>query len=182
MKTLASLVCALTLAAAYAQDSFPSGPPVGEKLSEFKALSFWGPDAGKEVQLLKEGTGPTLVVFVHQLTRPAFQFIRPVDKYAAELAEDKLKTHLVWLTDDKDKTEQFLNRAKNSLKLESPVSICLDGKDGPPAYGLNDKVTLTVLLSKDNKVVANFSLVDPSGRDSEKVKAAMAKLMGKKLP
>lgn len=183
MKTLASFLCLISLSAALAQDeSFPSGPKAGEKLGEVKVFAFSGPDAGKEVQLFKQATGPALVVFVHQLTRPAFQFMKPVDKFAAELAEDKLQTHFVWLTDDKEKTEEFLKRAQNSLNLQSPVSICLEGKDGPPTYGLNDKVILTVLLSKDNKVVANFAFVDPSGRDSKKVLAAMAKLMGKKPP
>lgn len=184
MRTTAVLIALLSFAAIYAQDeSFPSGPKAGEALGEFKVVHFSGPDAGKEAQLYKKSQGPALVVFVHKITRPALQFMKPVDKYASELADDKLQSHFVWLTDDKEETEKFLNRAKNSLNLQSTLSICLDGgKDGPASYGLNDKVTLTVLLSKDGKVVSNFALVDPSGADAGKVLDAMAKLMGKKRP
>jgi hypothetical protein len=162
-------------------DSFPSGPPVGDKLGDFKSHAFSGPDAGKEFKLHdKNKASPTLVIFVHKITRPALQFLRPVDKYAAE--NEKLAGHIVWLSEDKDKTEEFLKRAEKSLNLQTPISICLEGKDGPATYGLNDKVTLTVLVAKEGKVVANFALVDPNANDSAKVIAALAKVLGKPAP
>jgi Redoxin len=165
-------------------DTYPSGPQVGDKLAEFKAHAFSGPDAGKDFKLLKKTKGgPTLVIFMHHasepgITRPGLQFLRPVDKYAAENA--KLAAHIVWVTGNQEKTEAFLKRAENSLNLQSPISICLDGgKDGPAAYGLNDKVAITVLVAKDGKVVANFALVDPNAKDSAKVIAALTKVLGK---
>ncbi len=168
-------------------DSFPSGPQVGDKLGDFKAHAFSGPEAGKEFKVIeKTKGGPTLIIFMHAasdnaITRPGLQFLRPVDKYAAENA--KLATHIVWVSGDRDKTEGFLKRAETSLSLQSPVSICLDGgKDGPAAYGLNDKVSITVLIAKDNKVVSNFALTDPNGTDSRKVILAVAKVLGKDPP
>jgi hypothetical protein len=168
-------------------DSFPSGPQVGDKLGEFKAHAFSGPDAGKELKVIEKTKGdPALIIFMHAqsevgITRPGLQFLRPVDKYAADNA--KLATHIVWVTGDKEKTEGFLKRAENSLNLQSPVSICLDGgKYGPAAYGLNDKVQITVLVAKGNKVVANFALSDPNGNDSKKVIAALARVLGKDPP
>jgi hypothetical protein len=180
---------ALILAMAFfaGGDSFPSGPQVGDKLGDFKAHGFSGPAAGKEFKVIETAKGgPTLIVFMHApsdvgITRPGLQFLRPVDKYAADNA--KLATHIVWVTGDKDKTEGFLKRAENSLNLQSPISICLDGgKDGPAAYGLNDKVQITVLIAKDNKVVANFALTDPNATDAKKVIAATAKVLGKAPP
>src|SRR5438128_1651443 len=98
-------------------DSFPSGPQVGDKLGEFKAHAFSGPDAGKEFKLLEKIKGnPSLVIFVHKITRPGLQFLRPVDKYATE--NDKLNGHIVWLTEDKEKTDEFLKRAEKSLNLQ----------------------------------------------------------------
>jgi hypothetical protein len=178
----------VTMALAIGQDSFPSGPAVGDKLGEFKAHAFSGADAGKEFKLLEKAKGaPTLIIFMHAaaaengITRPGLQFLRPVDKYAAE--NDKLVAHIIWITGDKEKTEGFLKRAEKSLNLQSPVSICLDGgKDGPAAYGLNDKVSITVLIAKDKKVVANFALTDPNGSDSRKVIVAVAKVLGKDPP
>lgn len=170
-----------------AGDSFPSGPQVGDKLPDFKMHGHFGPAAGKEIKLHASiKGGPTLLIFMHGpsdngITRPGLQFIRPVDKYAAE--QDKLATQIVWISGDKEKTEGYLKRAENSLNLKSPVSICLDGgKDGPATYGLNDKVQITVLVAKDNKVVANFALTDPNANDSAKVIAAVAKVLGKAPP
>lgn len=166
---------------------FPSGPQVGDKLPDFKAHAFFGPDAGKEFMVhAKTKGGPTLLIFMHApgdaaITRPGFQFLKPVDKYASE--NDKLATQIVWVTGDKDKIENFLKRAENSLSLKSPISICLEGgKDGPATYGLNDKVQITVLVAKENKVINNFALTDPNAKDASKVIAAIAKVLGKDPP
>lgn len=177
----------LALAIQPGGDSFPSGPQVGDKLPDFKAHAHAGPDAGKEFKLHdRTKGGPTLVIFMHGpsevgITRPGLQFLRPVDKFAAD--NEKLATQIVWITGDKEKTEGFLKRAETSLSLKSPVSICLEGgKDGPATYGLNDKVQITVLVAKDNKVLANFALSDPNANDSRKVIVAVAKLLGKDPP
>lgn len=162
----------------------PSGPNPGDKLQEFKVHAFSGPNEGKEFEVIKATkNGPTLLIFVHKITRPALQLLRPVDEYAAK--EEKLAAHIVWLTGDKgdkDKTEEFLKRAKNSLNFQVPQSIALDGKDGPPAYGLNDQVALTVLVAKEGKVVNNFAFTDPNANDGPKVIAAIAKVLGREPP
>jgi hypothetical protein len=175
---------AVTLVALLAMAGTPSGPQVGDKLSDFKVHGVSGPEAGKEFMFLSQVKGkPALVIFVHKITRPGLQFLRPVDDYVSK--EDKLAAHIVWLTGDKgdkDETEKFLDRAKNSLNLQTPVGICLDGNEGPAAYGLNDRVAITVLIAKEGKVVSNFALVDPNGNDAPPVKAAVAKALGKEAP
>jgi hypothetical protein len=178
-----ALVFFLGTAAASGDDRVFSGPQPGEKLTPFTVLGFAGPHAGKEVELLGQIKGaPTLLIFVHEVTRPAFQLLRPLDLYGTKLARDGLATHFVWLTADKSQTEQFLDRAKNSLNLKSPVSISLDGIEGPGNYGLNRKMTLTILVAKDNKVVANFAIVQPNETDAPKILTAVAKLMDKPVP
>ena len=161
-----------------------SGPQVGEKLGDFKLLGFSGPQADKEFQFLSQAKGTaTLAIFVHKITRPALQFLRPVDDYAAK--DEKLSAHIIWLTGDKgdkDETKAFLERAKNSLKLQAPVSICLEGNAGPAAYGLNDMAAVTVLVAKEGKVVANFAYADPNGTVAKEVIAAVAKALGKEPP
>jgi hypothetical protein len=159
----------------------PSGPQVGDKLGDFKLQGFSGPEAGKEFMFLSQVKDkPVLLIFVQKITRPGLQLLRPVDEYASK--EEKLTSHIVWVTGDKggkEETEKFLERAKNSLNLQVPVSICLDGNEGPAAYGLNDMVAITVLIAKDGKVVGNFALVDPNGTDAPKVTRAVAKALGK---
>jgi hypothetical protein len=121
-------------------------------------------------------------VFVHEITRPALQLMRPIDRYGVKLAEAGLATQFIWLSADRSKTEQFLSAAKNSLSLQSPVSISLDGAEGPGSYGLNRRVTLTVLLTKQGRVAANFALVQPNETDAPQLLAELAKLMGKQPP
>jgi hypothetical protein len=176
LKSLAGLL----LAGVVLAGDLPSGPQVGKKLTPFKVLAFSGPDAGKELELLKKDRGPTLLIFVQKITRPGLKFLRPVDKFVAELEEGKLHARIVWVSEDKDKAKEFLERAKNSLSLETPIVISLDGKDGPGAYGLNDQVAITVLIARDGKVEANFALIDPNANDAPKVIRALGKATGKK--
>lgn len=177
------MLLALFTLAFLAQDPVFSGPQPGEKLTPFPVLAVAGPDAGKEVTLLGKSTGaPTLLVFVHEVTRPGFQLLRPLDQYGVKLAKDGFVTHFVWLAPDRTKAEEFLKRASKSLNLRSPLGIALDGAEGPGGYGLNRKVTLTILVAKDNKVVANFAIVQPNETDAPKVLAAMAKTVGQQPP
>lgn len=177
---------ALLMALGFMVADVASGPQVGDKLGDFKALGIFGPQADKEFQILTQTKGKaTLVIFVQKITRPALQFLRPVDDHVAKEKEEILSAHMVWLTADKggtDGTKAFLERAKNSLNLQTPVSICLDGKEGPPAYGLNDMAAITVLIAKDGKVVANFAYADPNGTVAREVIAAVAKALGKQPP
>lgn len=164
-------------------DPVYSGPQPSEKLSAFKVLGFTGPQAGKEFELMEQLKGaPTLLVFVHELTRPASQLMRPLDLYGAKLATDGVATHFIWLAADRSAAEDRLRAIQGSIQFKSPISISLDGIEGPGSYGLNRKVALTILVTKDNKVVANFAITQPNETDAPKVLAAMAKLAGKTPP
>lgn len=177
------VLCWLGGIAAEADDPVFSGPQVSEALTPFKALAFSGPRAGHEVEWPGEFAGkPTVLVFVHEITRPALQLIRPVDHYAAKWADLGLHGRVVWLTDDPAQTRQFLERAKNSLNLKLPVVIAHGGVEGPGNYGLNRNVTLTILVANAGKVTANFAIVQPNETDAPKVLAAVAKLVNKPAP
>src|SRR5262245_29354091 len=132
------LVTSLLLISLFAGDDLASGPNPGDKLQEFKVLGFSGPQEGKEFEVLKETKNrPTVLIFVNGITRPTVKMLRPIDERLAK--EDMLATHIIWLG-EREETENFLKRAKNSLGLQTPMSISLDGKDGPAAYGLNNMV------------------------------------------
>ncbi len=163
----------LALALCLGQDSLPSGPPVGAPLRDFKIQT----PAGKVLQFAKEmNDRPTLLVFVHRLTRPGLKMLRPIDEAAA--THDKLFAQVVFLSDDAEEMIAFLTRAEKSLNLQVPASVCLDGKKaGPETYGLNDQIAITILLANKGKVVANFAFVDPNDTDSPNVLKALEKLV-----
>lgn len=180
---VALLLFALSVQAADDKEKVFSGPQPGEKLTSFKVQGMFGRWDGKEADPIADaGKAPTLLIFVHEWTRPMLQLARGLDLYGDKWAVDGLKTYFINLTADKSKTEQFLQRAKNSLNLKCAQSISLDGLEGPGNYGLNRKMTTTILVAKDNKVTANFPIVQPNETDTPKVLAAIAKLLGKTEP
>ncbi|MCA9140422.1 MAG: hypothetical protein KDB00_26810 [Planctomycetales bacterium] len=168
---------------AYCDDPVFSGPQPGEKLTELKLQGVYDDLAGKEFDPIADAKGkPTLLVFVHKLTRPGLGLARGVTDYAKSLDEPQSFAAVAWLDDDKANAEQFLTRVRKSLNLKVPVGISVDGGEGPGSYGLNRNVELTVLIAKDNKVVANFALIQPSMSDGVAIAGAFAKLLDKQPP
>ena len=164
------------------KDRILSGPQPGEKLTPFKVLEVINSEQVKEVEVVKPGDkGTTLICFMHKLTEPAIGLMMHVEYWAAK--QTGVRGHYVMLTGDRAKSEtQARGWARRPFFTKSPLSISLDGPEGPGEYGLNRNATMTVLLAKDNKVIKSFAFEDPSGRDSEPVLAALGKTLGKTAP
>ena len=165
------------------EDPVFSGPQPGEKLTPLKLSGVYDDAAGKEFDAVADADGkPTLLVFVHKLTRPGLGLARGLTNYAQTLKDPPSYSAIVWLNDDKAEAEAYLTRARPSLNLKVPVGISVDGGEGPGAYGLNRNVELTVLVAKDNNVLANFALIQPSMTDGVKIAGEFAKALGKTPP
>jgi hypothetical protein len=175
------------VATALAQEEKPaefSGPQKGEKLTPFTIKGLLGDEAGKELDLVKAAAGkPVVIVFVHEVNRPTVGLARVLGQYAASQKADGLTSGIVLLSADATETEAWAKRASGALPKGLPVGISIDGQEGPGALGLNRKVQMTVLVGKDNKVTANFALVQPSVQaDGPKIAAAIAAALGKEAP
>lgn len=176
------LACTLVAAATRADDAVFSGPQPGEKTTGFKSLAVTGPDAAKEVDFPAQFKGaPTVLVFVHGIERSIIPLLTVIDQYTLE-KKDSAKTAFVFLTADRVALEQRLPLVARSLKIQAPMAISLDGAEGPGNYGLNKKCLLTIVAAKDNRVTANFALVQPGIADAPKVIEAMARLIGDEKP
>jgi hypothetical protein len=156
-----------------------SGPQVGEKLVDFEVQGVLGDLAGKKFNPVKDaGEKPLLLIFVHEVTRPSIGLTRTLGDYATKLGSDKLSAAVVFLTDDATETENFLKRAMHAMP-KVPLGISPDGQEGPGAYGLNRKVSLTILVGKEGKTLANFALVQPSlAVDAPKIAKALHAALG----
>ncbi len=162
-----------------------SGPQKGEPLLPFKVMGVYDDVAGKELDFVAEASGkPLMLVFVHKLTRPSFGLTRILQNYCLERKKDGISMAMVWLheADDRSKAEAYLTRARGSLRIAAPVGISLDGSEGPGAYGLNRNVTLTVIVGNENRVTANFALIQPSDSEAPKILGEVVKLIGGKPP
>ena len=170
-----SIALAALLATLVPQDEIFSGPQKGEKTAGFTVFDI---DTRKEVDYVSEWNGaPTVIVFIHELTRPGFALMRPIDRYAQMKGVRGLKIVYVSLADDRDQAERHLPVVKKSVFLRSPLAVSVDGKEGPGAYGLNREVTLTILVAKDNKVHGNFAILSPNETDYPKVKKAIDEVL-----
>jgi hypothetical protein len=176
------LVGALASTVAAPADKVFSGPQPGEKTTSFKALELRGSTAGQERDLIAQHKGaPTALVFVHGIERSMAPLLGLIDEYGKERAA-KLKTEFVFLSADRLASQQRLPIVAGSLKLVAPISLSVDGAEGPGNYGLNKECLLTIVVAKENKVTANFALVQPGIADAPKVLAALAKVIGDENP
>jgi len=171
-------------AALHAQEKLLSGPQVGEKLPSFKVKGVFDGEAGKDLDYVKTAAGkPIVLVFIHDFNRQSASVTRVLTKYTQTRAKDGLTTGVVWLSDDVTEAENTLKRVKQGLAEGVSTGISPDGREGPGSYGLNRKVTLTILVGNKDKVTANFALVQPSLQvDLPKMLEAVVKEVGGKVP
>ena len=169
----------------HAEEQVFSGPQVGETLTSFEVQGVYDDDAGKKRhwRAAADAGRPTLLIFVHEITRPSIAVTRMLADYAAQRKSVGLKTSVVFLTDDITEMSNRLQRARHALPEGVPISIATDGQEGPGAYGLNRNVALTILVADKGVVTANFALVQPSVQsDLPKVFSAIVKLIGGEAP
>ena len=160
-----------------------SGPQPGESMEAFDVQYAFGDAAGMTMQPLKEaGDKPTLLIFNHKLTRPAIGLTRVLTKFAEQHSES-LYTNMIFLTDDVTATQQRLTAARRALPSKTHVTIAPQGIEGPGAYGLNRKVTLTIVFGDEQKVISNTALIEPSVQaDALKIITHIAKALKVKVP
>jgi hypothetical protein len=180
---VALAVVALASGRVLAEDRVFSGPQVGEKVTPFKVLDVRGPAAGTEheIQGADAGTGPAVLVFVHGIERSIVPLITVLDEYGHQ-KRDVLKTTFIFLSGDRVAMEKRLPLVGQSLRMQCPMALSLDGAEGPGNYGLNKDCLVTIVVAKEKKVTANFALVQPGIADAPAVLKAMADACSDRKP
>lgn len=181
-----ALICVLLVASAYSlvaadesQEVF-SGPQPGEQVQSLTVSGVRGEDSGKSVDLIKKSThGPLLIVFFHEKTRPAFALTNTVAKFAETRVDKGLTAGIVYLTADATETENWLKTVNANLPSKTFLGVSPDGLEGPGSWGLNRNVAVTVVVANEDKVTANFALLQPSvDVDGPKIFQAIADVTG----
>ncbi|MDB4664855.1 hypothetical protein OAE97_00745 [Verrucomicrobia bacterium] len=168
---------------AQTQEKVFSGPQPGESTTHFDAIELRGDTQGETVDPILENAGnATTLVFVHGLERSMVPLMKVIDAFG-ERYKTKIKTEWVFLSDDPITSRQRLPIAGRSIQMKGRMLLSSDGIEGPGNYGLNKRCLLTVLTSKENKVTANFALIQPGIADAESILGALAALIGlEKIP
>ena len=170
------------LTLALAEDQIFSGPQTGEKLGDLNVRLAYGDVRGRQVDFVQMAQGrPIVLVLVHGANRPAARLTRAVLNYC-EMYKEELFAALVYLDDDLNGAEKYLQRAVSWWGVGTPVGISIDGAEGPGHLGLNRHVNVTVLVANKERVVANFALVQPSLTDVSRILSAVGKLIGRGPP
>jgi len=108
---------------------------------------------------------------------------KAIDKFVADNKEKGAASFVVLLDENNEGSQAKLTEVAKKNGLTIPLTIAGDGAKGPGAYKLNPDVPITVLVSRKNKVQANFALAASAGEDAQKkevadILAAAAKVLG----
>jgi hypothetical protein len=139
-----------------------SGPDAGSKVEPLKVKAITGSHAGEELDFAAAREGkPTVYIFIQadRFDRPVARFLKVLDQ---DLGMDRQDVAIVavWLTDDVDKTAEYLPRAQQSMNLQQTSLTVFPGdKGGPQGWSINDRAHLTAVIAGENRVVASFGYV-----------------------
>lgn len=168
------------LSTTLARAAIESGPAVDSALPELKADAATGDDAGRKVTFTTARKGkPTVYIFIRadKFDRPIARYLKALDKALVELGKD---THVVavWLTDDVDKTREYLPKVQQSIKLEATTfAFYAEDKVGPNAWAINDRAHVTTIVTDGAKVKARFAEQSLNETNVPEVVAALKPLV-----
>lgn len=96
--------------------------------------------------------------------------VKAIDKFVDENKEKRAASYVVLLDENSPASQAKLAEFAKKEGISTPLTIALEGAQGPGAYKLKAEVPITVLVVRKNKVVANFALAasaDAEGRKKE---------------
>ena len=141
-------------------ESVFSGPQPGEKLRGLKATSIIGDDKGQEIDPIAfAGDKPQILFFQDEsgvAIRGLYGVVDAIGKINRKTDKD-LHVACVFLSDDPDSITNFGGMLPTLRERGIDViAVSKDGRDGPGVYGLNRKVSQTIILARNGKVTRNF--------------------------
>jgi hypothetical protein len=120
-----------------------------------------------------------LLIFVTEMTRPAFGLLKLLDKYGRLRQPEGLEVLIVRVTDDAAGSARQSKVHFDQYDIKSTAGVARGGKAGPQDYGLSDEAQMTILLiDKEHKVLLNMARRAPDRQDFDDARKAIDKLLG----
>lgn len=158
-----------------------SGPDVKSKVPAIKVFDVTGMKKGEEADYAAERKDkPTvyLLLAADKFDRPMNRFMKELDKVVkADYADAYIVA--VWLTDDEEKTKDFLPKVQQSVAYEATALTCLKDKNGPKDWNVNSDAHITVVVADKGKVAATLGYNSINETCVPKVIEALKKAGGK---
>ena len=160
------------LAVGLARADVASGPKADEKVATLNVYAVTGEPKDKEVDyagLRKDK--PTVYVFVSakNFDRPMFRFLKKLDE---DLGDNGLVV-AVWLTDDTDKSKEYLPKIAPYFK--GAALTVFGGTAGPKDWAINPDAHLTAVVTHKGKVVKSFGYLSLNETDAPAVVETLKK-------
>jgi hypothetical protein len=172
------VVLVLSLTRPVLAQDLESGPALGKTLPALRVFDATGENQGKTIDAAAVRKGrPTVYALVQaeRWSRPMARFLRELDKAVQREGED-CAVVAVWLTDDIEKTKEYLPKAQQSLQLQATTFACYVGeKQGPGEWNINADAHLTIVVASKGKVAASLGYRSVNETDAPKVHEALQK-------
>jgi hypothetical protein len=105
------------------------------------------------------------------------RFLRKLDQALQEANDDGVLV-AVWLTDEPEKTKDYLPVAQEALMLQKTILACFTGdKAGPEDWNMNGDASLTVVVATKGKVAATSGYRSINETDAPAVQDAYQKAL-----
>jgi hypothetical protein len=155
-RMLAVLACLACLSTASA-DPCKSGLQPNQRPGPYSALVCVGKERGTQHCYICEAENrPLVIVFTRTLSEPLGKLVKQLDGAVKEHKTAELRSWVTVLADDQTKMDPQVVKWAQKYALTSPCAVFEDTV-GPPTYLLAKEADITVLLSVNRKVVANFA-------------------------
>jgi hypothetical protein len=181
LATLLMLMFGATLVSA-ADAPCQSGLTPGQRPGPYAFLVAWGEQRGKSHCFVCEtGDKPAIIIFARTPNDPLARLHARINQAVIDHKKSDLRAWTTFLSDNQPALEPKLVEWARRHGLSNIAIGVFEDLDGPPSYRLSREADVTVLLSVNQKVVANFAFRQGELND-EKIKAiveAFPKIVGK---
>lgn len=156
-------------------DELSSGPETGASVPALSVHVAAGPGAGAARDVAAERVDQaTIFAFVQaaEFDRPMARLLKTIDDAITREGTPAPGAALVavWLTDEPEKSKDYLPRAQQSLQTKATSWSVFDGpRQGPEAWSINDSAGITFVVARAGKVLVSRGFDSWEEADARKI-------------
>jgi len=143
---------------AFAGDPCKSGPQPNQRPGPYSALVSVGKERGTQhCYICESANKPVIIVFARTHTDMLGKLVKKFDGAVKEHKTAELRSWVTFLADDQTKLDPQIVKWADKHAISNVPCAVFEDTVGPPTYLLAKEADVTVLLSVNQKVVANYA-------------------------